>query len=215
MRGAVVLLAILAGAAPTRADTPDDSDLVWAGLAMAPPTYFLGVIVHEGSHALWAKAYGYEVTRFKILPGRHPQTGAFYFGYTSITGRMPDGEKTWFLLAPKITDTVLLGGYSLAIGTDTIPDNRYGRLALAVLATGFWVDFSKDILSFRDSNDMVRIYNTNGAESEWERLPWRATHLALSVGAAYFIYKGYEGVFEDDDPEGEARVILPLWHAAF
>ena len=32
--------------------------VVLAGVAMAPPTYLLGVLAHEGSHALAAEAFG-------------------------------------------------------------------------------------------------------------------------------------------------------------
>jgi hypothetical protein len=55
---AVVILALLAGTA--RAETTD-RDLIYAGLALTPPMYLLGVGMHEGSHALAAKLVGGEV----------------------------------------------------------------------------------------------------------------------------------------------------------
>jgi len=215
---ALVTVIVCAPSVARADDDPSNTRLVLTGLAMAPPTYLLGVIAHEGSHALTAKMFGFEVSRFQILPGRHPRTGVFYFGYTQIKGRIAGGRKSWFLMAPKITDALMLGGYALAVGTDTLPDNEYGQLALAVLATGFWVDFSKDILSFRDTNDTVRVYDNHGLHSEWERLPFRLLHLGLSVGAAYYIVKGYDNFLgdEDDAEMTTARaVVLPVWQSSF
>lgn len=203
-----VLVAAL-GTARADDDRPGTGTLVLAGIGMAVPTYFLGVIAHEGSHALVGKLAGGEVVEFRILPGRNPRTGAFHFGYTRIAGAMTRGEKTWFFLAPKLTDMLMLGGYAALLELDAVPDNRYGRLALAVLATGFWVDFSKDIFSRRPYNDMVRLYDLRGWDSEWRRLPWRALHLGVSLATAYVVYRGYEGVFEDEP------VVVPLVLGSF
>ena len=45
--------------------------------------------------------------------------------------------------------------------TGAWPHNRYGQLTLTVLATGFWVDFSKDVVLFSATNDVVK--EANGA----------------------------------------------------
>jgi hypothetical protein len=212
----LALIALLTGGAArqARAERPRTEHLVLAGLGMAPPTYFLGVAIHEGSHALTASLFGADILEFRVLPFRHPRTGDFYFGYVSFRGQLTDGQRFLFFVAPKLVDLAMLGGYTALIATDTVPGNRYGRLALAVLATGFWVDFSKDIPAYWDHNDLVKAYNLVGLRSEWQRLPVRILHAGLSLGAAYVIYRGYDGVFgrEGNEP---ATMFLPLWQASF
>lgn len=223
MRRALTLAALLvfaasaAAPAPAGADTerPSTRNLVLAGLAMAPPTYFLGVVAHEGSHALAGKLFGAKVVEFHVIPGRYGPEKNFHFGYVRVAGPLTPRQRTIFWLAPKITDAVALGGYSIAYATGALPRNRYGQLALAVLATGFWVDFSKDIISYWDSNDLVKAYNQNGLDSEPKRLPFRLLHAGLSAGAGYVIFRGYQQVFADSpDPEAPA-LLVPLWLGTF
>ena len=191
-------------------ERPETSHLVWAGLGMAIPTYFIGVVTHEGGHALAAKTVGAEVTELHLLPGvRH---GKFYFGYVRVRGLESRAARTWFLLAPKVIDLAMLGSYAALVLTDSTPDNAYGGLALAVLATGFWVDFSKDIPAFWKHNDLVKVYDMHGATTELRRLPLRLLHAGLSAAAAYAIARGYQEVF-DPDEAGEAAaapLVVPL-----
>jgi hypothetical protein len=210
---ACAVLAVSAAAPEARAEAPDDGDLVLAGLAMAPAVYFMGVVSHEGSHALAGLINGARVTRFKILPGRFGPKKRFYFGYTRVAGYMTTGERIFFWLAPRITDAIMLGGYSALVLTGTVPENRYGRLALAVVATGFWVDFSKDIVAFWPGNDLVKSYNAMGLDREIERLPLRVGHAALAVAGAYVLSRGYRGAFEDD--AAATPLILPMWSGGF
>jgi hypothetical protein len=215
--GPALVLCALAGAlAPAHADDepPDPTNLVLAGAAMAVPTYFLGVFIHEGSHALTAKAFGAEVIEFKVLPGR-TAAGDFYFGYTRIRGDLGVAQRTVFLLAPKITDSLMLGGYALALELDGLPANRYGRLAFAVLATGFWVDLSKDIFGLQPRNDINKLLELHGADTFWERLPWRMLHLGAAVAGGYLIFRGYQDVFSDDGGEPAPAALMPLWHGRF
>ena len=210
MRLAAVL-ALTAGLAvpsPARADEPENKDLVLAGLAMAPASFFLGTFLHEGTHATVAWSLGAHVTSFQFWPGRHPLTGTFYFGYVSYRGRLSKGERAFFLIAPKLTNIVLFSGYSALLYTDTLPENHYGQLAFAVFATGLWVDFSKDVIAFRPQNDLVKVYNSYGYESEWSRLPLRLLHAGLSVAGAFVLYESYDRVFEDDGQT--AARIVPL-----
>ncbi len=200
-------------------DRPKTEYLVLAGIGMAIPTYLLGVTIHEGSHAVAAKMVGAELVGFKLLPGRHPRNKKFYFGYTEIRGRLTPGQMGFFLSSPKIVDVVMLGGYSLLVGFDALPENHYGQVALAVLATGFWVDFAKDILPFAEHHDMPRIYSLMGMRSEWSRLPLRLVHAGLAAAAAYSIYRGYERIFEDETPSASAAAravfMLPLARGQF
>lgn len=215
------ILATLVAVSPARAEErPPTRHLVYAGLGMAPPTFVLGTAAHEGSHALAAVLFGARVTEFRVVPGFHPRSGKFYFGYVNAVGLQGTGQRTAFYLAPKLTDALVLGGYALAVGTGTVPENRYGRLALVVAATGFWVDFSKDVFAFWDHNDLVKVYSMNGLDSEWRRLPARLVHASLSAAATWALVRGYQGVFAGEDGGMEAAaaaeaVVLPLWTGSF
>ena len=109
MRALITAAAALAGIAavpqPAAAE-PDNQDLVLAGLAMAPPTYLIGVTLHEGSHALAAELVGGDVTGMRLFPpGRDPRAKKFRnFGSTTtgipsapasaIAARITSGERT-------------------------------------------------------------------------------------------------------------------------
>ncbi|MCG8421993.1 MAG: hypothetical protein MJE77_29070 [Proteobacteria bacterium] len=215
-----VVAFVVAALGPARSfagdgDRPDSEHLVLAGLGMAIPTYFLGVFAHEGSHAVAAKLVGADVVALQLLPGRHPVNKKFYFGYTEIRGRLSPGRKAFFLIAPKLTDIVVLGGYAAMVGSDALPDNHYGQVALAVLATGFWIDFSKDILPFAEHHDMPRIYTMMGFRSEWARLPLRLVHAGLAAVAAVAVYKGYERIFDESDSAARAAWMVPIMRGSF
>jgi hypothetical protein len=195
-------------------DRPSDRSLVLAGMAMAVPTYFLELSVHEGSHALMAKALGADLVAFSLVPGFHPKTGTFYLGYTTVRGLRTDRQRAMFLMAPKASNSILLGGFALMHATDSLPNNYYGRTAVLVLATGFWVDFSRDILAFSKHNDTVKIYNMLGLDTELKRLPGRLVHLGLSVAMGYSIYRGYEELFDDSTPTSQP-LLLPMLDGRF
>lgn len=223
MRGLAVVLALaIAAAPPSPAHAePSDGALVGVGLALAPPTYVLGVATHEGTHALAAKLMGAEVTRITLWPGRDPRTGAFHFGQTGIRGLRGDGKLAAFLVAPKVVDLALLGGFAALLYAGGGPDdgaawpaNRYGQLALTVLATGWWVDFAKDVLSFSRHNDAVRVMTLAGLTTELRRLPARLAYLAADVGLGLLVWQGYRRVFAEP-ASSDAAFTLPLARAAF
>ena len=214
----LAILLVLA-ARPAAADQrPETENLVWAGLGFAVPTYFIGVAAHEGSHALAAKLAGGEVTELHVLPGvRH---GRFYFGYVRTRGLATPGARAFFLVAPKLVDLAVLGAYSAAVLSDHTPDNHYARLGVTVLATGFWVDFSKDIPAFWSHSDVVKLYDLAGATTELRRLPLRLVHLGLSATAGAVLWIGYRDVFDDDDGDegsaaGDSALLLPLAVGSF
>lgn len=187
---------------------------MWAGLGFALPTYFVGVAAHEGSHALAAELAGGDVTELHLLPGvRH---GRFYFGYVRAGGLTTRGERSFFLIAPKLVDLAVLGTYSAFVLTDHTPDDHYVSLAVTVLATGFWVDFSKDVPAFWAHSDMVKLYDLNGATSELRRLPFRLVHLGLSAAAGAVVWLGYRDVFDRaDEPAADSAFLLPLAVGSF
>lgn len=196
-----------------RADKPDDSKLVLAGAAMAVPSYLGGVALHEGMHALVAKLYGRTITSMSILPGRHPRNKRFYFGYVSYRPRLPTGKRTFLLLAPKLMNLAWLGTYAGLVTTDTLPGNRYGQLALAVWSSGQWADLSKDIALFWRRHDINVALAINGADTFWERAPWKLLHIGLSVAAGFVVIEGYRKVFEES--ENGAAPFVPLVSGGF
>ena len=193
------------------ADRPSSQRLVGAGVAMAVPMYFAGVAQHELSHAAVAKMFGRRILEIKVLPGFH--RGAFYFGYVRYSPRLPTGKRTFFLLAPKLVNVLLLGGYAALQHTDNLPRNRYGQLAFTVWANTQWVDLSKDLLLFWRKHDINVAYKINGKNTFWSKLPGRVVHLALSAAGGYFVVKGYAHVF--DRPAPGAAMLLPLTGGAF
>ncbi len=210
------IAALLLGANKTAlAEDPSNRNVVLAGMAMALPTYALGVSIHEGSHALAAKTIGATITSYSLIPGRHPVTKTFYFGYVSVVGIKTDRQRAWFLMAPKLTDTVLLSGFALLQGTGSMPQNRYGQTALLVLATGFWVDFTKDIFSFSKHNDTIKVYSILGLNTELKRFPARLVHLGLSAALGYSIFRGYDSLFKGSSEYAAQPLLLPMWDARF
>jgi hypothetical protein len=189
---------------------PSTGVLVAAGIGMAIPDYFYGVFQHEGSHALWATIFGAHVTKMRILPAHID--GYFYFGYTTWDGQLSRGKEAWTLVAPKLPDLLIMGGFATLVGLEALPSNKYGALALTVLATGAWVDFTKDAFSTSNGDDLVKAHNLYGQHSEWKRLPYRIVHVALAAGAAYFLYRGYEDVFRKSST---MPVVFSLWQTAF
>jgi hypothetical protein len=182
---------------------------------MTPPTYFVGVVAHEGSHAIAAKLVGAEVVSISFLPGRDPQTGAFHFGLTRVRGLRGKDEKLFFFLAPKITDAILLGGFGALVLTDAWPTNRYGQLALTVLATGFWVDFSKDVLAFRKSNDVVKVFDLWCLTTTPRQVAARLAYTAAIAGFGYLVYRGYDRTFSDPADPAARTVVFPVFAAGF
>lgn len=196
-------------------DKPRDRNLILSGMAMGVPTYLLGLSLHEGSHALMAKYLGANLLDFSLVPGFHPRNGAFYLGYTTVSGLKNNTQRAWFLMAPKITNSVLLGGFALLRGTDSMPDNHYGQTAVLVLATGFWVDFSRDILAFSKFNDTVKIYKMLGMDSEFKRIPGRMVHMGLSALMGYSILRGYQELFDEGEGASQQPLLLPMFQSTF
>lgn len=205
----------LAASRPAAADDrPETSHLVWTGVGLALPTYVVALLAHEGSHAITAELVGADVTEVRLLPGVHPRDGKFYFGYVAVRGLRDRGDRIWFFVAPKLVDLAVLGSYGAAVLTGHTPHSAYGDLALAVLATGFWIDFSKDIPAFWRHSDIVKLYDALGATTELRRLPLRALHAGLSVAAAYAVVRGYRDAFDHGD-EAAAALMIPLSRGTF
>ena len=204
---ALVVLVVLAGAAAAQ---PDNTRLVEVGLAMAPVDYLAGVALHEGSHALAAKLVGADVDSLHVFPpGIDPNAKVFRFGWTYVHGLHTKADRITFLIAPKVTDTLLLGGFAALVFTSAWPSNKYGQLALTVAATGLWVDFAKDVVLFSPQNDVSKILNL-WCITGWRQIPARILYGAMDVGLGYIVLRGYERLFDRNDP-----MILPITRLTF
>ncbi|MBC7973703.1 MAG: M50 family metallopeptidase [Myxococcales bacterium] len=207
---AAVLVVLWPG--PARAE-PSDQRLVLTGLAMAPPTYVLGVALHEGSHALAAVMVGARVEQLRVFPpGRDPGTKTFRFGWTYVRGLRTRHARIAFYLAPKVTDVALLGGFAALVLTDAWPHNRYGQLALTVLATGLWIDFAKDVLLFSRTNDVVKVFDL-WCMKGWRQVPARLVYAGMIVGLGALVARGYQRTF--DRSPTETTAVLPLFTTRF
>lgn len=209
MGRATLIIALLCCA--TAQAEPSDERLVLTGLAMAPPMYLLGVTFHEGSHAIAAKLVGGSVDEVRVFPpGIDPRANKFRFGWVYARGIRGRNNKVFFYLAPKITDAIFLTTYTALYLTDNLPANKYGQLALLVGATGFWVDFAKDVVLFSRHNDVVKAFNT-WCMRGWKQVPARLIYAALDVGFGYIVYRGYQKLFTDNT----TTMTMPLISASF
>jgi hypothetical protein len=214
LRAAALALAAVALTARTGRTEPSDRALVVTGLALAPPTYLVGVSLHEGSHALAAELAGATVDVLHLFPpGRDPGTNTFRFGWTYVHGLRTRGDKLAFYAAPKITDAALLGGFAALVFTGAWPHNRYGQLGLTVFATGLWVDFSKDVVLFAPTNDVSHVFEL-GCMTGWRQLPARLAYAGIAVGLGLIVARGYQRTFDRPDP-ATATVVVPLALVAF
>ena len=193
---ALIVLVLICGTANAE---PDNKDLVLVGLAMAPPTYLIGVTLHEGSHALAGKLMGADITEIRLFPpGIDPKVGKFRFGWVYAQGLRYRNEKIFFYIAPKITDAVLLGGFAALVLTNTWPDNKYASLAMTVGMTGLWVDFSKDVVLFSKHNDVVKVFNL-WCMTGVKQIPARLVYAGLVVASGYTVYRSYRKTFGERD----------------
>ena len=140
-------------------------------------------------------------------PGRDPSTGTFRFGWTYVHGLRTPADRIAFYIAPKVTDAVLLGGFAGLVFTGAWPGNRYGQLALTVFATGLWVDFSKDLVLFSKTNDVVKVFD-QWCMTGWRQLPARLVYAGAVVGLGLIVSRGYERTF--DRPADAAQLMAPL-----
>jgi hypothetical protein len=204
----VAMVVVMVMAASPAHSEPSNRALVWTGLALAPPMYLAGVALHEGSHALAAVLVGGTVVDVRVFPpGRDPSTGTFRFGWTYVRGLRTPGDRVAFYLAPKVTDAALLGGFAALVLTGAWPENRYGQLALTVVATGLWVDFAKDVVLFARTNDVVKVFelwNLTG----WRHVAARLVYAGVAVGLGLAVAHGYERTF--DRPAMDAVPMIPM-----
>jgi len=83
----------------------------------------------------------------------------------------------------------MLGGFAALLFTGAWPHNRYGQLALTVLATGWWVDFSKDVVLFSRTNDVVKVLDL-WCMTGWRQVPARLVYAGAVVGLGLVVAHG-------------------------
>lgn len=101
--------------------------------------------------------------------------------------------------------------------TGAWPDNRYGQLALTVLATGFWIDFSKDVVLFAHTNDVVKVLDL-WSLTGWRQLPARLVYAGAALGLGLLVARGYQRTFDRTEPASGTAVtqlILPMMTTTF
>lgn len=210
-RFALVLCVLAARAASA---DPSERTRLLVGAAMAPPTYVIGVSLHEGSHALAAELVGADVDELHLFPpGTDPHTHTFRFGWTYVHGLRSRGDKVLFYIAPKLTDVALLGGFAGLVFTGAWPRNRYGQLALTVGATGLWVDFAKDVVLRSPNNDVTKVLDL-WCMYGWREVAARLVYAGLDVGLALVVTHGYVRTFSDPAPATTA-LVLPIVTTSF
>ncbi len=189
---------------------PENSTLVYVGLGMAPIDYVAGVALHESSHALAAKLVGADVDELHVFPpGIDPHAHVFRFGWTYVHGLHTPADRVTFLIAPKVTDLALLGGFAALVFAGGWPDHKYGQLALTVAATGLWIDFAKDVILFAPQNDVSKIFTLWHLDG-WKQVPARLLYAAMDVGLGYIVLRGYERLFDRND-----LMTVPIMHMTF
>ena len=213
LRIVLVLVLVLVLDHRAHAD-PSNETLVWIGLGAAPVDYVAGVSLHEGTHAIAAKLVGADVDELHLFPpGIDPHTHSFRFGWTYVHGLHTRADRAVFYVAPKITDSLLLGGFAALVYTSAWPSNRYGELALTVAATGLWVDFAKDVVLFSPINDVSQ-FERETCLVGWRRVAARIVYAAADVGLAVIVAHGYQRTFERPSTMA-TPLVLPVLTAAF
>lgn len=181
------------------------------GSALSFPAW---TTVHEGSHALWMESLGGDVTGFQPYPQRDEEDGYFYFGRTEwrwANFERTPANLTLVNLAPKLTDTVMIGTYAALVATGSLPRSRAAQLALLILDQAATVDMAYDILSKSSKNDVVKTFDTLGLDSPGERLPARLGQASIALtGAAAAGIGAYRLYFAEPDGERRRGVRLQL-----
>src|SRR5262249_29603038 len=97
--------------------------------------------------------------------------------------------------------------------TDAWPDNRYGQLALTVLATGLWIDFAKDLVLFSRHNDVVKGFQ-QWCMTGYRQIPARLVYAGAIAGLGVIVARGFQRTFDDNAPTAPARIV-PLLGTSF
>lgn len=130
--------------------------------ALLPIYQIVSTLRHELAHALTAKAYGFPITAFKILP--HMHDGQFYWGRVSW---LPTDRDRWLIyMMPYIVNVIALAaGISMVKLIDWSSFHPY-TLTVIMLVLSPAIDtiynFGKYLFSRR--GDFARVLSEEGSK---------------------------------------------------
>ncbi len=190
------------------------------GAALAIPDYLLGVTLHESTHALAAKLVGADVDELHVFPpGRDPHAHVFRFGWTYVHGlRGRPTRACSSCSAPKLMDSLLLGGLAAVAYTGAWPGDRYAQVALTVAGTGLvWVDFSKRSAAAVALRPTSRSRSTCLVHARLaRRSSARLLYASVAAGWAVVVVHEYRRTFESPpSTPAPASAVLPVATLAF
>ncbi|HLE01098.1 MAG TPA: hypothetical protein VJB59_12615 [Bdellovibrionota bacterium] len=188
-------------------NSPSALKLIGAAALIAPAEYFLTAALHEGSHVLAVKTFGGKVQNFEITPSKDGE-GYVIFSKTEYTGDFSKAQLAITDIAPKISDILIVGSYAALQESESIPQNKYAQVAAAMVATGAWVDFSKDIIFVGSQNDLTKFMSRLGAQDGSERFSYKLGYGALALAGGLEIGKGWHRVFQKNNsgnPQGKGQ----------
>jgi hypothetical protein len=188
-----------------------DWHYILGGVAMAPFALVLGTTIHEGSHALAAKAYGAEITEFRVIPFYDEERKRSYFGRTGYNygdKEVSDSDRAWVSSAPMFTDAALISVCSGLAFSGTLPKNKWAKTGLTVFCLLPTIDFINHIRATSEYADLVKIektiakYNPNISESDARLMTRIPMGVAIAVGATASGFMLYD-LFKKEDSKKE------------
>ncbi len=172
---------------------PSPWALVGAGLPMAVVEYFASDALHESMHCLSVELVGGKCLSLSVLPSRNAN-GTLVLGYTQWSGNLSKSQETFVLLAPKMMDMALMGTYATLYETHSLPNNKYGQLAMAIVGLGADIDFAKHFVIRTPDNDVERAYTLNGIHGAG-RAPYEIFYAATIIAGGIEPVRGLIKVF--------------------
>lgn len=189
----IVVAAFLLLPASARAEETEAKKINWQniklGIFLLLPAHFLETAIHEGSHAIAAKASGGNVTEFNILPSN--DDGHFYMGYTKISWPHPptNKERALVLVSPKIANIFLFSASEIIFRTGIIDNSSQSAVVLFIFGElAPWVDFTAGIIH---STDMTRFESATGLRASFTR----TIGAMISFAGFYFLFERAKKVF--------------------
>jgi hypothetical protein len=127
---------------------------IWPHLIVQPLYMFLELNIHEGSHVLAAKLYGYEIFSYKPYPHFVYQNNErnFVFGATEIQGNITGEELAVIVATPLITDVTLFISSDILL-SNLNSDSRAAPVFFFAGMVWPWLDFVVSINASAEGSD--------------------------------------------------------------
>lgn len=191
----------------SRAAETTTVDLLVAGSIMSVVGYFGHITIHESMHVAGAKYYGARILDFKVLPTK--EDGEWHLGFAEYqykAGTMDDKDHALVSLLPHYVNLGAMALFEVAHHGGFLPDNKYAKLSLSLVALGAALDTGMDAVLYRRSSDLydgLRLAGYSKVERAAIRIGVAAVclHTILSVcEALYEVF--FESSPSNDSPEG-------------